>query len=200
MDLVLGFLLLIPATIAMALIALRMRMKTSPVFKTDVRCGWNGAEFGMFRFNIDRWSPELVGFDKFLARFSLTELPQIWNVIRGEMSLVGPRPESPDRVKHYSLWQRQRLTVKPGLTGLAQVNGLREQHSSEEKAHFDLQYIYNWSLFMDFSLLLQTAWTVLFRLLEGKRRGAATFPHAIDRSDFAIREALHVDSPQSGAD
>jgi lipopolysaccharide/colanic/teichoic acid biosynthesis glycosyltransferase len=87
-------------------------------------------------------------------------------VLRGEMSLVGPRPESPDRVKHYSAWQRERLGVAPGLTGLAQVHGLRERHSSEEKAHFDLQYILHWSLFLDFSLVIQTAWILVVRLAE----------------------------------
>ena len=109
-------------------------------------------------------APNLSSYERFLARFSLTELPQLWNVLRGEMSLVGPRPESPDRVKHYSAWQRERLSVTPGLTGLAQVHGLRERHSSEEKAHFDLQYILNWSLFLDFSLLVQTVWILLVRM------------------------------------
>ena len=82
---------------------------------------------------------------------------------------VGPRPEPHERVKHYSMWQRQRLTVTPGLTGLAQVNGLREQHSSEEKVHFDLQYISHWSLFLDLSLVLQTTWTLLLRLVHQNR-------------------------------
>jgi lipopolysaccharide/colanic/teichoic acid biosynthesis glycosyltransferase len=80
------------------------------------------------------------------------------------MALVGPRPESSERVRRYSDWQRQRLTVRPGLTGLAQVHGLREQHSSEEKSRYDMQYIHQWSLFMDVSLLLQTVWTLVVRL------------------------------------
>jgi len=78
--------------------------------------------------------------------------------------LVGPRPESPERVKHYSDWQRQRLNVKPGMTGLAQVHGLRQQHSSEEKARFDLQYMLRPSPFQDVVLLLQTMWTLTGRL------------------------------------
>ena len=100
----------------------------------------------MFRLNVDRDNPGPHRFDKLLVRLSLTELPQLWNVLRGEMSLVGPRPESAERVRHYSDWQRQRLCVNPGLTGRAQVHGLREQHSSEEKARFDLEYIFHWSL------------------------------------------------------
>jgi lipopolysaccharide/colanic/teichoic acid biosynthesis glycosyltransferase len=104
-----------------------------------------------------------------LEKLSLTELPQLWNTVRGEMSLVGPRPESPQRVQRYSEWQRQRLTVKPGITGLAQVHGLREQHSSEEKARFDLQYLLNPSPLSDISLLLQTIWTLAIRLMRYSR-------------------------------
>src|ERR1700674_2370512 len=122
----------------------------------ELRCGRTGRSFRMFRLNIDRENHNLTRFEKLLERLSLTELPQLWNVLRGEMSLVGPRPESPERVRHYSDWQRQRLAVMPGLTGLAQVHGLRDQHSSEEKARFDLEYIFQWSLFLDLSLILQT--------------------------------------------
>lgn len=193
MDLAIGAVLFVLTAPLLGIIAVILRGKKGRAFKSDLRCGLNGAQFQMFRFNVDRWAKNLVGFEKFLARFSLTELPQLLNIVRGEMSLVGPRPESPDRVKHYSAWQRQRLSVKPGLTGLAQVYGLREQHSSEEKAHFDLQYIYHWSLFFDFSLLLQTAWTLMFRLLEGKRHAEATIPEAADSASISIREGLHAD-------
>ena len=101
--------------------------------------------------------PRVTRVGAVLRRTSLDELPQLWNVLRGDMSLVGPRPESAERTKHYSDWQRQRLKVHGGVTGLAQVHGLREQHSSEEKARFDLQYIFTWSPLLDLSLILQTA-------------------------------------------
>jgi lipopolysaccharide/colanic/teichoic acid biosynthesis glycosyltransferase len=142
----------------------------------------------------------LSRFEELLLKFSLTELPQIWNVLRGEMSLVGPRPESPERVKHYSDWQRQRLSVKPGLTGLAQVHGLREQHSSEEKARFDLQYIFHWSLFLDFSLVLQTAWTLFVRLLKSPYFKSAPMTSEAKPIERAAGEVLHVDRSQSSAD
>jgi lipopolysaccharide/colanic/teichoic acid biosynthesis glycosyltransferase len=144
-----------------------LRSRKDKVLRKELRCGKNGRPFCMYRLNVDRWAPDLSGCEWILARFSMTELPQLWNVLKGDMSLVGPRPESPERVKHYSMWQRQRLSVTPGLTGLAQVNGLRENHTSEEKAHFDLQYIFHWSLFLDFSLLLQTIFTLVARLTEG---------------------------------
>jgi len=165
----------------------------------EQRCGALGKEFQMFRLNVDRESASLIGFEKLLARLSLTELPQLWNVIRGEMSLVGPRPEAPERVRHYSDWQRQRLSVAPGLTGLAQVHGLRERHSSEEKARFDLEYIFHWSLFLDFSLILQTAWTLAVRLLKPQADAtpAVEVPTAVT---MAIKEMLNADSTQSSAD
>jgi lipopolysaccharide/colanic/teichoic acid biosynthesis glycosyltransferase len=97
---------------------------------------------------------------------SISELPQLWNVFRGEMSLVGPRPEGPARAEHYSEWQQQRLAVRPGMTGLAQVQGLRERHSSEDKTRFDLQYILRPSLLKDVALLIETMWTLLLRLIK----------------------------------
>jgi lipopolysaccharide/colanic/teichoic acid biosynthesis glycosyltransferase len=82
----------------------------------------------------------------------------------GQMSLVGPRPEGFENVRHYTDWHRQRLNVKPGMTGLAQVHGLRDQNPLEDKTRYDLQYILRRSLFQDVSLLLQTLWTLGGRL------------------------------------
>lgn len=195
-DVALGAILLAMALPPMGVISIALKCGKRRAFKKELRCGRNGNQFWMCRFNIDRWAPDLVGLDKWVARLSLTELPQLWNVIRGEMSLVGPRPESPERVKHYSVWQKQRLTVKPGLTGLAQVNGLREHHSSEEKARFDLQYIYHSSLFLDFALLLQTAWTLMVRLLGGSGPGSEPIVPQAGGTPFMIQEALHANSPQ----
>ena len=107
---------------------------------------------------------DLSGTEKMLALLSISELPQLLNVLKGEMSLVGPRPEPFDRVKRYSDWQRQRLSCKPGVTGLAQVHGLREENSSEDKAYYDLRYIQDCSLLADLSLVVQTIWTISRRL------------------------------------
>jgi len=138
-------------------------------FQRHKRCGQHGSTFEMFRLNIDRGVVDATLFERVLERLSITELPQLWNVILGNMSLVGPRPEPPDRVMRYSEWQQERLSVKPGMTGLAQVHGLREQNSSEEKTRFDLQYRLNPSLLADFSILLQTVWTLAFRVLHYSR-------------------------------
>jgi len=199
-DLLLGSVLLILSLPVMFLIWIVLRETKGMAVKKELRCGLNAKDFWLYRFNIDRWSSDLLGFEKLLAQYSLTELPQIWNVIRGEMTLVGPRPESPEKVKHYSIWQRQRLSVKAGLTGLAQVNGLREHHSSAEKAHFDLQYIYHCSIFFDLSIILQTVWTLCYRFIDEKFAHVRDFARPAARSLMVTQEALHVDSSQSGSD
>jgi len=137
----------------------------------------------MYRLNSDRHSDELSLPEFVMQQTSFTELPQLLNVIRGEMSLVGPRPEPPERVQHYSDWHRQRLTVAPGITGLAQVLGLRDQNSSEDKTRYDLEYILHRSLFLDVSLLLQTLWTLALRCFKLKQRKAQLSP---THSDVAV--------------
>ncbi len=92
---------------------------------------------------------------RILRRLSLDELPQLFNVLKGEMSIVGPRPPIPYEVKHYSDWHRKRLDVKPGLTGLWQVSG-RNRLPFDEMVRLDIYYIENWSLWLDFKIIVQT--------------------------------------------
>lgn len=116
------------------------------------------------------------------------------------MSLVGPLPEGPERARHYSDWNQQRLSVKPGMTGLAQVYGLRDESSSEDKTKYDLQYILHRSSFQDISILLQTLWTITLRLLPTQRWQVRT-PHIGNRADARFKEALSgAHSPQSSSD
>ena len=163
MDLAVATLLTVPAVPILLPIVVALFCVKGKAFRWEMRRGHHGKSFSMLRLNVDRTASNGSRFEGFLRRFSLTELPQLWNVLRGNMSLVGPRPESPDRVCRYSEWQQQRLTIKPGMTGLAQVEGLREQHSSEEKTRFDLQYLLNPTPWTDLSILLQTAWTLTTR-------------------------------------
>ena len=144
--------------------AIVLRWTKGRAFRWEVRSGQHGKAFSMLRLNVERHSAGTTPFERILENMSVTELPQLWNVLRGEMSLVGPRPESPERVKYYSEWQQQRLSRTPGMTGLAQVHGLRDQNPSEEKTRFDLQYILNPSAVADVSILLQTLWTLAMRL------------------------------------
>jgi putative colanic acid biosynthesis UDP-glucose lipid carrier transferase len=163
MDVVLSLAILVLLSPVFVLAGLIVYLKKGRAFRTELRCGQGGTLFRMYRLNIDRHGANPLSYERSFVRWSLTELPQLWNVLQGDMSLVGPRPESPERTKHYSGWQRQRLKVRPGVTGLAQVHGLREQHPSEDKTRFDLQYISSWSPFLDLSILVQTLWTLFSR-------------------------------------
>jgi exopolysaccharide biosynthesis polyprenyl glycosylphosphotransferase len=99
--------------------------------------------------------PRITPIGRFLRRTSLDELPQFWNVLRGEMSLVGPRPAPPREVEAYDMWHRRRLSMKPGITGLWQVTA-RQSDDFEERAELDLAYIDRWSLMLDMKILLRT--------------------------------------------
>jgi len=162
LDILLSLVLVLLVVPIMALVALYARVTTGTAMCTVPRVGLEGRSFSMLRFNVNS-GQDASRFAALCHRWSLTELPQLINVLRGEMSLVGPRPEPPDRVTHYSDWQRLRLRVLPGITGLAQVHGIRTANSSESKTKFDLQYIQSWSPLLDISLALQTFSTILSR-------------------------------------
>jgi exopolysaccharide biosynthesis polyprenyl glycosylphosphotransferase len=104
--------------------------------------------------------PRITRVGRFIRRFSIDELPQLINILRGEMSIVGPRPPVPSEVTKYEAWQRRRLSVRPGLTCVWQVSG-RNQISFEEWMYLDMQYIDHWSLAHDFQLILKTVPVVL---------------------------------------
>lgn len=178
LDLVIGTACLLMVGPVLATAAFYLLLQGRTIIHSEPRCGKDGVIFRMYRLGIHRDDPSLDMFEKLLAVTSLTELPQLVNVVRGEMSLVGPRPEAPERVKNYSEWQRQRLNIKPGVTGLAQVHGLREPDSSDAKTYFDLEYILHWSAGGDVSLIVQTAWTLLLRLRELRHSRMATGPSA----------------------
>ncbi len=118
----------------------------------------NEASGPLFKIKDD---PRRTRMGRFLRRFSLDELPQIWNVLRGEMSLIGPRPAIPAEVEAYEPWHTQRLEVPPGMTGLWQVSG-RSDLTFDEMVLLDVYYIENWSPLMDLRIVLKTIPTVLF--------------------------------------
>lgn len=99
--------------------------------------------------------PRVTRLGQWLRRTSIDELPQLWNVIRGEMSLVGPRPAPPREVEGYDVWHRRRLSMKPGITGLWQVKARRDD-DFDNRARLDLDYIDRWSIWLDFSIMLRT--------------------------------------------
>jgi len=99
--------------------------------------------------------PRVTPLGAFLRRTSLDELPQLWNVLKGEMSLIGPRPAPPREVAEYGIWHRRRLSMKPGITGLWQIGSRMDAHF-DDRAQLDLDYIDRWSLLLDLKLLLRT--------------------------------------------
>ena len=154
-----------------------------PLVFHQVRCGLNGRTFTLFKFRSmvdgaeDRLSevahlnqkeivtkipndPRLTALGKWLRRFSIDELPQLWNVLRGDMSMVGPRPAIPSEVAQYQRWQRRRLRMRPGLTSLWAVEG-RDLVDFEQWMRLDMQYIDNWSLALDARIILRTIPQVL---------------------------------------
>lgn len=171
----------------LALIAVLVKITSKgPVFFRQKRCGFNGRIFVLYKFRtmvVDAEErlkdllahnemkgptfkmtndPRLTPIGKLLRKTSLDELPQLWNVFRGEMSLVGPRPPIPKEVEQYLPWQRRRLTMRPGITCLWQVKGRNKIVDFNEWMKLDLEYIDNWSLGLDTKILLKTVPVVAF--------------------------------------
>ena len=177
-DYVLATVLLILTTPLWLLIAIGVKLSTpGSVLYRQERVTWNGQHFNMLKFRSmpagvedhsgPVWSvrgePRATRFGAFLRRFSLDELPQLLNVLRGEMSLVGPRPERPEFVKQFRRdvsGYMQKHLVKAGITGWAQVNDLRGSSDLAKRIQYDLYYIENWSLWFDLRILALTLWHI----------------------------------------
>jgi lipopolysaccharide/colanic/teichoic acid biosynthesis glycosyltransferase len=131
-----------------------------------------GAEFLGAGLAIQEGDERITALGRFLRRYSLDELPNLWNVLKGEMSIVGPRPTVPVQVEQYTPRQRGRLTVKPGITGWAQING-RASLPWSERIELDLWYVENRSLALDLRIVAKTVALVLTGrgLYKGERGG-----------------------------
>ncbi|HBQ95327.1 MAG TPA: sugar transferase [Sulfobacillus sp.] len=171
------------------LIALMIRLDSKgPVFFVQIRVGRHGKSFPMLKFRTmydgterkwqapskegalsykfqDQGDDRITPLGRILRRSSLDELPQLWNVLRGQMSLVGPRPEIPEMVALYPDYAHARHRMRPGITGLAQVMG-RGDLTLAETLHWDMEYCKNWTIGLDFKIIWKTLSAVL------RRRGA----------------------------
>lgn len=180
MDIMLSGLALILLSPLFLLVALAVKLddRTSPVLFRQTRIGEGGREFELLKFRSmrptdenesqTRWNiagdPRISPLGAFLRKSSLDEIPQIYNVIRGDMALVGPRPERPHFVNRFSGEYRgyaARHRVPVGLTGWAAINGLRGDTSIADRVMFDNFYIANWSPWMDIRSILLTLWVVI---------------------------------------
>ncbi|MFN0071715.1 MAG: sugar transferase [Chloroflexota bacterium] len=186
MDVVisLGALLALSPILAMIAIVIKLESPNGPVIFRQPRIGKDGIPFTMFKFRSMRPNaaaersaleaqneavgplfkirddPRLTRVGRFIRRFSIDEIPQLLNVLRGDMSLVGPRPPIPSEVAEYEPWHMKRLAVSPGMTGLWQVSG-RSELDFDEMVMYDIYYIEHWSLSLDFRIFLRTVPTVL---------------------------------------
>jgi len=181
----LGILLLLPIYILFALLV--KVTSAGPILFAQERVGLDGKTFNMFKFRSMvkdaeehlaelesrsetaghlfkiKEDPRITPLGKFMRRFSIDELPQLFNVFFGQMSLVGPRPPLPREVEKYTSWHMKRLRVRPGITGPWQVSG-RSLLPFDDMVRLDIYYIENWSLWLDFKILLRTIPVVLFGL------------------------------------
>ncbi len=184
-DLLLGGLALLLFAPFMLIIALAIKLDSSgSIIYSQQRVGRNGKLFDCFKFRsmvegadqlIDsmatmneasgplfkvREDPRRTRVGRFLRRWSLDELPQLWNVVRGDMSIVGPRPNLPVEVAKYQEWHKKRLLVSPGITGLWQVSG-RSDLTFDEMVLLDVYYVENWNVFFDFSIMIRSLPAIL---------------------------------------
>jgi len=185
LDLLLGTVLIVLALPFVATIALVLKLTSrGGILFRQTRCGLNGRLFTLYKFRTmvedaeerrrevahlnemdgpvfkARNDPRVTRFGRLLRKFSLDELPQFWNVLKGDMSLVGPRPPIPEEVAKYERWQRRRLAMKPGLTCLWQISG-RNELDFDQWMRLDLQYIDSWSPWLDLKILAKTVPVVL---------------------------------------
>jgi len=184
-DVVIAVALLLLLSPLLFVIAVGVKLASpGPVLFRQIRCGQHGRRFTFLKFrtmriDAERLKPLLEPFNEmdgpafkmtndprvfpfggFLRRTSLDELPQLWNILRGDMSFVGPRPSVVEEVNQYEPWQRRRLSMKPGLTCLWQISG-RNELTFDEWMRLDLEYIDNWSLWLDVKIALKTIPAVL---------------------------------------
>lgn len=185
-DAVVAFAGLVLISPLLLLIALAIKISSSgPVLFKQQRIGLNGRVFTCYKFRTMikdaeamqgqlatknemtgpvfkmKNDPRVTKVGRLLRKYSLDELPQLFNVLRGDLSLVGPRPPIVDEVRRYERWQRRRLSMRPGITGIWQVEGRSRIADFDEWVRLDLQYIDNWSLMLDFKILLRTIPCVL---------------------------------------
>jgi lipopolysaccharide/colanic/teichoic acid biosynthesis glycosyltransferase len=172
--------------LAVAAVAIKLD-DGGPVLYRQRRVGWNGDEFDLLKLRtmvvgaehqgagwaVNRGDPRITRVGRLLRRLSLDELPQFWNVLRGDMSLIGPRPTLAYQVEQYTPRQRRRLDVRPGLTGWAQIHG-RAELPWDERIELDVWYVENRSPWLDLKILAKTPRALFGGTYKGQTGGWGT--------------------------
>ena len=187
-DIILSFIGCIVLFLITIVIGLIIKLNSrGPVFVKLQRIGIKGEKFNLYKYRsmVDKAhamkedimdknerkdgplfkmkdDPRITSIGKFIRKWSIDELPQLYNVLKGDMSMVGPRPHEPEEVAKYENSQRKLLTIKPGITGMAQVSG-RSNLQFDEEVKLDSYYIENWSVWLDMQIFIKTAYVVLLR-------------------------------------
>lgn len=183
-------LMLVSPILLLAMLLVKLT-SPGPVFFIQVRTGRHGREFRPYKLRTMRGSrrpdpdeivpldhPEITRVGRLLRRLKIDELPQILNVVNGDMSLIGPRPTLPQQTRAYDDFKRQRLLIRPGVTGLAQTNG-NAAISWDERIKYDVHYVRHHGFWMDAGILLKTVLVLL--------RGEERFARPFDQSPYAKR-------------
>lgn len=186
-DLVVSAVLLILLAPLFLVVALAIKLTTPnlPIFYRWCVVGQNGVEFTGYKLTtmyadadeqknrlVERNEmngpvfkmkndPRITSLGRFLRKYSINELPQLWSVLKGDMSLVGPRPAFRHELERYEFWHKRKLSIRPGITCLWQIRGRNKINDFDDWVKMDLEYIDNWSLWLDFKILFRTAWVVL---------------------------------------
>jgi len=177
LDFILSLTTLIILSPLLLVVALLIKLDSKgPVFYTQLRPGKNQKVFKVYKFRtmvqgadkhqkvgveVKQDDSRITSLGRFLRRFKIDELPQLINILKGDMSIVGPRPSLPEYLQQYEEWELERFLVKPGLTGLAQVNG-NIYLEREEKSAYDIRYVKEMSFFLDIKIIIKTVAIVLF--------------------------------------
>lgn len=198
LDRVVAAIALLCLTPILIIVAIGVRFGMGdPILFTQTRSGREATIFKVYKFrsmtndcdaNGNLFSDEyrLTSFGKFLRRVKLDETLQLWNILKGDMSFVGPRPTLPEQVKDYRDWQKERLSTTPGLTGWAQINGNTEL-TWTERICLDIWYLHHWSLWMDIEILVKTVGVVIW----GERRNEKAVAEALQYAKSSLKVDLN---------
>lgn len=200
-DMLLGGMALVGAAPLLGMVALAVWIDSGrPLLFRQTRSGRHGHPFTLYKFRtlhpgsgpIHRPRDRATRVGRVLRRWGLDELPQLWNVLRGEMSLVGPRPTLPEQTARYGPFERQRLAVRPGLTGWAQIHG-RNALPWDERIALDVWYVHHRSLRLDLRILLHTPGVLA--------TGRGTYGPGGQNDDFTRAKStpLHIETDASSS-